>query len=224
MSSIAVDGKKVKTRGRAVGDGGAPFATIEGRESVYSLEYIKEQVKERMPLSDVVERYTGETVKKGKMHCPFHGEKDASFVLYSNNTYYCFGCGASGDVITFVRRWFRLGFADALRRIDSDFALGLFERQTLTARRRARAELAQRQRERRQQKEAEEQAITQYWQMFDMVREYEKTIEEKRPTRADEPPSPEFINAIKNIERAQYRLEELEQERRTIIDNYRKTD
>lgn len=173
---------------------------------------------------ELIERYTGETIKCDKMCCPFHGERDASFTIYPNGTYYCFGCSESGDVITFVRRWFRLGFADALRRIDTDFALGLFGNQTLTARRRARTEQERRQKERRERKRAEEQATAHYWEMFDLVRHYETIIQNKRPTRSDEPPCPEFIDAITHIERAQYRLEELEQERRNIIDNHRKTD
>lgn len=127
-------------------------------------------------------------------------------------------------MITFVRRWFRLGFTDALRRIDTDFALGLFGRQTLTARRRARAEQDRRQRERQERKRAEEEATARYWEMFDLVRHYETIIEEKRPTSPEDPPSPEFTDAIKHIDRARYCLEELEQERRNIIDNYGKTD
>lgn len=173
---------------------------------------------------ELIERYTGEKIVRGKMRCPFHGERDASFTIYPNGTYYCFGCSESGDVITFVRRWFRLGFADALRRIDTDFSLGLFGRQTLTARRRAHTEQERRQKERLERKRAEEQATARYWEMFDLVRHYETIIQNKRPTRSDEPLCPEFIDAITHIERAQYRLEELEQERRNIIDNHRKTD
>ena len=197
-----------------------------GREgkSIYSYDYIKEQIKERVPLVELIERYTGEKIVRGKMRCPFHGERDASFTIYPNGTYYCFGCSESGDVITFVRRWFRLGFADALRRIDTDFSLGLFGRQTLTARRRAHTEQERRQKERLERKRAEEQATARYWEMFDLVRHYETIIQNKRPTRSDEPLCPEFIDAITHIERAQYRLEELEQERRNIIDNHRKTD
>lgn len=211
--------------GRAVGDGGAPLIYTRREGFItYSLDYVKEQVKERVPLVDLIEHYTGDKIVQGKMRCPFHGEKTASFTIYPNSTYYCFGCSESGDVITFVRRWLNLGYVDALRRIDADFSLGLFGRQTLTARRRARADYDRRQKERRERKEAEEQAIARYWEMFDLVRHYEKIIEEKRPTSADEPPCPEFVDAIKHIERAQYRLEELEQERRKFNDNHRETD
>lgn len=194
----------------------------EGK-TIYSYDYIKEQIKERVPLTDVIERYVGEKPNRRKLRCPFHGEKTASFTVYPNNTYYCFGCSESGDVITFVRRWFHLGFADALRRIDADFALGLFGRQTLTAHRRARAEQERRQKERRQQREAAALADARYWAAFDLVRHYETVIERQRPAPG-ETPSPAFIDAIKHIDRAQYRLEEWEQERRNVIDNYGKAD
>ncbi len=48
--------------------------------------------------------------------CPFHGEKTASFNLYpATNSFYCFGCGAGGDVITFVKRIENLDYMDAVR-------------------------------------------------------------------------------------------------------------
>ena len=48
--------------------------------------------------------------------CPFHGEKSPSFTVYSeNNSFYCFGCGAGGDVITFVRRMENLDYVDAVK-------------------------------------------------------------------------------------------------------------
>lgn len=48
--------------------------------------------------------------------CPFHGEKTASFNLYpETNSFYCFGCGAGGDVITFVKRIENLDYLDAVR-------------------------------------------------------------------------------------------------------------
>lgn len=48
--------------------------------------------------------------------CPFHGEKTASFNLYpETNSFYCFGCGAGGDVITFIKRIENLDYIDAIK-------------------------------------------------------------------------------------------------------------
>ncbi len=48
--------------------------------------------------------------------CPFHGEKTASFNLYPETaSFYCFGCQAGGDVITFIKRIENLDYMDAVR-------------------------------------------------------------------------------------------------------------
>ena len=48
--------------------------------------------------------------------CPFHGEKTPSFTLYpETSSFYCFGCGAGGDVITFIKRIENLDYLDAVR-------------------------------------------------------------------------------------------------------------
>ncbi len=47
--------------------------------------------------------------------CPFHSEKTPSFTVYpSDNSFYCFGCGAGGDVITFIRKKENLDYPDAV--------------------------------------------------------------------------------------------------------------
>ena len=48
--------------------------------------------------------------------CPFHGEKTPSFTVYPDtNSFYCFGCGAGGDAITFVRRIENLDYVEAVK-------------------------------------------------------------------------------------------------------------
>ncbi len=48
--------------------------------------------------------------------CPFHNEKTPSFTVYSDKgNYHCFGCGAGGDVITFIRQVENLDYMDAVR-------------------------------------------------------------------------------------------------------------
>jgi DNA primase len=60
--------------------------------------------------------------------CPFHGEKTASFsVNAEEGLYYCFGCQASGDAITFVRAIETLDFAEAVRRLASRAGITLHE-------------------------------------------------------------------------------------------------
>lgn len=48
--------------------------------------------------------------------CPFHGEKTPSFTVYPDTqSYYCFGCGSGGDVITFIKNIENLDYIDAVR-------------------------------------------------------------------------------------------------------------
>ena len=60
--------------------------------------------------------------------CPFHGEKTPSFsVNAEEGVYYCFGCRASGDQITFVRETQHLDFADAVRVLADKAGIELHE-------------------------------------------------------------------------------------------------
>ncbi len=50
--------------------------------------------------------------------CPFHNEKTPSFTVYpESNSFYCFGCGAGGDVVTFVRRIENLDYIEAVKAV-----------------------------------------------------------------------------------------------------------
>ena len=70
-------------------------------------------------------RHYGVEVRRGNMAlCPFHRERTPSCKLYADH-YYCFGCQAHGDVITLVQELFGLTPTEAVKQLDSDFALGL---------------------------------------------------------------------------------------------------
>jgi DNA primase len=58
--------------------------------------------------------------------CPFHSEKSPSFSINpEKGVYYCYGCQASGDVISFVRELEKLDFAQAVERLASKAGLTL---------------------------------------------------------------------------------------------------
>ncbi len=62
--------------------------------------------------------------------CPFHGEKTPSFNLYpETESFYCFGCGAGGDVITFIKRIENLDYIDAVKFLASRAGMQLPEEQ-----------------------------------------------------------------------------------------------
>ncbi len=73
---------------------------------------------EKMALRKVGTRWTG--------LCPFHPEKTASFSLNAEQGfYYCFGCGAKGDVITFVREIDQLDFVEAVESLAARAGISL---------------------------------------------------------------------------------------------------
>ena len=80
------------------------------------------ELKARHPLSDVVEAAGVVLRGKGRVRqgvCPFHQEGESSFTVYSDSQrFYCFGCGAGGDVLDFVGRMEGLTLPEAIRRLD----------------------------------------------------------------------------------------------------------
>ena len=74
--------------------------------------------------------------------CPFHGEKTPSFsVNAEEGFYYCFGCQAKGDAITFVREVEHLDFAEAVRRLADRAGIAIREDAAAGRDSRQRAEL-----------------------------------------------------------------------------------
>jgi len=77
-----------------------------------------EQIKERLHIEDVIGSYiklerAGNSLKA---RCPFHNEKTPSFfVSAERGNYYCFGCGAKGDIFTFVENFEGIDFVGALK-------------------------------------------------------------------------------------------------------------
>lgn len=77
-----------------------------------------QELKLRCDIADVVSSYVNLRRRGRNMVglCPFHGEKTPSFTLYpENGSFFCFGCGAGGDVITFIRRIENLDYMEAVK-------------------------------------------------------------------------------------------------------------
>lgn len=85
---------------------------------MYYPEDVIEEVRTRNDIVDVISQYVS-LKKKGANYfglCPFHNEKSPSFsVSPSKQMYYCFGCGAGGNVITFVMEYENYSFVEALK-------------------------------------------------------------------------------------------------------------
>lgn len=89
-----------------------------------------DRIKEAVPIADLIEQYIP-LKKSGKnlvACCPFHEEKTPSFVVNAEEGYYkCFGCGESGDVLTFVMKKEHLDFPQALRFLADRYNIPLEE-------------------------------------------------------------------------------------------------
>jgi DNA primase len=90
----------------------------EGRKSMYYPDEVIEEVRMKNDIVDVISGYV-KLQKKGANYfglCPFHNEKSPSFsVSPGKQMYYCFGCGAGGNVLTFVMEYENYTFQEALQ-------------------------------------------------------------------------------------------------------------
>ena len=85
---------------------------------MYYSDEIIEEVRSRNDIVDVISSYV-KLQKKGSSYfglCPFHNEKSPSFsVSRGKQMYYCFGCGAGGNVFTFLMEYENYTFQEALK-------------------------------------------------------------------------------------------------------------
>lgn len=159
------------------------------------MKYDADRIKELNPLSSELTKYGVETDRKGFARCPFHSEKTASFRVYPNGTYYCFGCHANGDVISFVMKIEGLSFNQACERLDRD----------ITYSEQRKIERAKRQRESSQT--AREQAEAEYISAFDAWKENEDGIRIFEPESCNAEPSKLFLRYLGRRENLSYLLD-----------------
>ena len=89
---------------------------------------IVDEIKSRCNIVDVIGRVV--PLKKSgsnfKGVCPFHNEKTPSFVVSETKQIFtCFGCGATGDVIAFVKRYYNLEFRGAVEMLAREYGISL---------------------------------------------------------------------------------------------------
>jgi DNA primase len=82
------------------------------------MKTVVEIIKERLPITEVLSSYLQiqQSGNQFKARCPFHNEKTPSFYISADRGfYYCFGCGAKGDIFSFVEQFEGLDFKGALK-------------------------------------------------------------------------------------------------------------
>jgi len=97
---------------------------------MYYPDDLVEEVRMKNDIVDVISGYV-KIQKKGSSYfglCPFHNEKSPSFsVSPSRQMYYCFGCGAGGNVFTFVMEYENYSFPEAIKMLAEKAGVGLPE-------------------------------------------------------------------------------------------------
>lgn len=99
---------------------------------MYYSDELVEEVRERNDIVDVISGYV-KLSKKGSSYfglCPFHNEKSPSFsVSPGKQMYYCFGCGAGGNVFTFLMEYENYTFPEAMKALAERAGVALPERE-----------------------------------------------------------------------------------------------
>ena len=83
---------------------------------------IYENIKAAISVKQAAEHYGLKVSRNGMACCPFHHDRHPSLKL-NENYFFCFGCGAKGDVIDLVARLFDLSGYEAAQRLAADFAI-----------------------------------------------------------------------------------------------------
>ena len=86
------------------------------------MDNLFETVKQSITIREAAERYGIEVKRGGMVCCPFHDDKNPSMKL-NKEYFYCFGCGATGDVIDLASRLYNLSPKEAAEKLAQDFGL-----------------------------------------------------------------------------------------------------
>jgi len=161
---------------------------------------IFDEVKDLVDVPTAARSY-GVEVHRGNMAlCPFHRERHPSCKLYADH-YYCFGCQAHGDVIKLVQELFSVSAIEAVKQLNSDFALGLDvdKPPDMEAVARRRREIAER-----------KASMARVEHMYDVLLKYFTLLDKYKmryaPTSPDKDTDGRFVYALQNIGYAEYML------------------
>lgn len=134
---------------------------------------IKDEIKSLITMKDIINKY-GIKHKGDMFHCCFHKDQNASAKFY-RNSFYCFSCNKTGDLIQFVQYLYNLTFQEAMQKINVDFGLGLDNNTKID-----RNKILEIERRRREEELAKKRKTEEFIKLSDKFRELEKEIIEKQ--------------------------------------------
>ena len=160
-------------------------------------ESIFEAVKQSVTVREAAQMYGIEINRSGMACCPFHDDKNPSMKL-NEEYFYCFGCGATGDVIDFAARLYNLSPKEAAEKLAQDFGLA-YDSQAPPRRRHVRQKS-----EAQKFKEDRDHAFRVLADYFHLLRKWETDYTPKTP---EENPHPRFMEAIQKKDYVGYLLD-----------------
>ena len=160
-------------------------------------ENVFEAVKQSVSTREAAEFYGIKVSRTGMACCPFHDDKNPSMKL-NEEYFYCFGCGATGDVIDFTAKLFNLSPKEAAEKLAQDFGL-IYDSQAPPRRRYVRQKTeAQKFREDRQRCY---RVLSDYYYLL------KKWEVDNSPRTPEEEPHPRFVEAIQKKTYVEYLLD-----------------
>ena len=160
-------------------------------------ESVFEAVKQSITVREAAQMYGIEVNRSDMACCPFHDDKNPSMKL-NEEYFYCFGCGATGDVIDFTARLYNLSPKEAAEKLAQDFGLA-YDSQAPPRRRHVRQKS-----EAQKFKEDRDHAFRVLADYFHLLRKWETDYIPKTP---EENPHPRFMEAIQKKDYVGYLLD-----------------
>ena len=160
-------------------------------------ESVFEVVKQSVTAREAAEMYGIAVGRGGMACCPFHDDRHPSMKL-NEDYFYCFGCGATGDVIDFTARLYDLSPKEAAEKLALDFGLA-YDSQAPPRRRYVRQKT-----EAQKLKEKREHGWRVLADYYHLLRKWETDYSPKTP---DENPHPRFMEAIQKKDYMGYLLD-----------------
>ena len=160
-------------------------------------ENVFEVVKQSVPLKEAAQMYGIEVNRSGMACCPFHDDKNPSMKL-NEEYFYCFGCGATGDVIDLTARLYNQSPKEAAEKLAQDFGL-IYDSQAPPRRNYVRQKT-----EAQKFKESRDHAFRVLADYFHLLRKWETGYTPKTP---EEPMHPRFLEAVQQKDYIGYLLD-----------------
>ena len=160
-------------------------------------ESVFEVVKQSVTVREAAELYGIAVGRGGMACCPFHDDRHPSLKL-NEDYFYCFGCGATGDVIDFTARLYGLSPKEAAEKLAQDFGLAYDSKAP------PRRNYVRQKSEAQARKEKREHGWRVLTDYYHLLRKWEADYSPKTP---DEDPHPRFLEAIQKKDYMGYLLD-----------------